>query len=69
VINAKHVAFVHQLREEAIQRPRAVEVLSKRFLENHLAVCGKPRALERRDRAREDSRRQREVDREGALAG
>jgi hypothetical protein len=36
VIHSKHVAFVHELREEAIERPRALEVLSERFLEHHL---------------------------------
>ena len=67
VIDAKHVALVHQLREKAIERRRAVEVLSKRLLEDHLAVGGNPGPVERRDRSREDGRRQREVDRDGAL--
>jgi hypothetical protein len=63
------MALVDQLRQQAIQRPCALEVLSKRLLEDHLAVFGQPRAVERRDRGREDSRGQREVDRDGALTG
>jgi hypothetical protein len=60
-------ALVHQLREKAIERRRAVGVLSKRLLENHLAVGRNPRPVERRDRDREDGRRQCELDRDGAL--
>jgi len=69
VINPKHVAFVHQLREEPIQRRRAGEVLSKRFLENYLAVSREPRAVQCRDRGGEDDRGQCEIDRDGVLTG
>jgi hypothetical protein len=69
VIDAKDVALVHELGEKAIQRPRAVEVFPEGFLEHHLAVGGKPRPLERRDRDREDRRGQREVDRDRTFAG
>src|SRR5437763_10715288 len=67
VINAKDVVFIHQLREQPVQRLRAVQVLSKGFLDDHLAVCRKPRPLQRRYSDREDSRGQREVDRDGAV--
>ena len=69
MINAKHVAFVHQIAEEPVQRPRTVQVFAERFLENHLAVSRKARAAERQDRGGEDSRGQSEVDRDGALTG
>ena len=69
VIHAEHVALVHPLGEKPIERSCALEVLPKRLLENHLAVCGKSRPVERRDRAREHGRGQREVDGDGALAG
>ena len=69
VIDPKHVAFVDQLRQEAIQRPRALEVFAKGFLDNDLTVRGKRRPAQRRNGDREHGRGQREIDRDGTLAG
>jgi hypothetical protein len=69
VIDAEQVALVEPLGEQVIQLSRTVEVLSERLLEHHLALGGKPRPVQRRDRDREDGGRQSEVDGDGAFAG
>src|SRR5262245_32826722 len=49
-IDAEHVALVHLLGERAVERSGALEVLTERLLEDHLAVERKPSRVERRPR-------------------
>src|SRR5215475_10264369 len=69
VIDAEHLVLAELLGEQAIEGPGAFEVLPERLLDHHLATRRKPRAVERRDRDREDRWRQRQVGGDGALAG
>jgi len=47
VVDAKDVTLVEPFGEEAVESHRAVEVIPERLLEHHLALCGKPRFVER----------------------
>ena len=69
MIDAEDVALVEPLGEQAIERQRAVEVLTEGLLDHDLAFCREPCLLECRDRNWKDGRGQREIDRDRALTG
>ena len=70
VVDPEHHSFARRpghLREQPVERDRALQVLAEGLLHDDPAARREPRLAERDDRGGEDARRQREVD--GARRG